>query len=126
MGTEKMVLVVDDDQAVLETMQILLEGHGGFHVHCAKGSLGANACFSAHAHLDAIIADVLLAGETTGIDLCNLGRRLHPQVGLVVISADPHVEMEGLPKNSVYLRKPFGGNELFAAIEQAQVLAQPT
>jgi CheY-like chemotaxis protein len=123
MDAEKVVLIVDDDHAVLETMLMLLEGNGGLRVYCAMGSLGATASLSAHDHFDVIVADVVLAGETTGIDVCNLGRRLYPQVGLVVISADPHIGMESLPQNSIYLRKPFGGNDLIAAIEQAQVLA---
>ncbi|HEY8682277.1 MAG TPA: response regulator [Rhodanobacter sp.] len=118
------MLVVDDDHAVLETMQILLESHGGFQVHCAMGSLGATACLSAHEHFDIIVADVLLAGETTGIDVCSLGRRLFPQVGLVVISADRDSHQDDLPERSVYLRKPFGGKDLVAAIEQAQQLVE--
>ena len=126
MDAEKVVLIVDDDHAVLETMQMLLEGNGGFRAYCVKGSLGASASLSAHEHFDVIVADVILAGETTGLDICNLGRRLYPQVGLVIISAEPHVGTEKLPDHSVYLRKPFGGDDLIAAIEQAQALVLAT
>ena len=122
MNAERIVLIVDDDHAVLETMQMLLEGKGGFHVHCTVGSHGATRCLSAHQRVDIVIADVMLAGEISGIDICRMARRLHPQVGLVVISADPKVEQETLPGQSVYLRKPFGGDDLTQAIEQALVL----
>lgn len=123
MDAERIVLIVDDDHAVLETMQMLLEGKGGFRVHCAVGSQGATRCLSAHRRVDIVIADVILAGEVTGVEICRMARRLHPQVGLVVISADPQVDLETLPEQSVYLRKPFGGDDLLRAIEQAQALA---
>jgi len=117
MGTDKVVLIVDDDHAVLETMRMLLEGKGGFRVHCAVGFL------SKQEQVDVVIADVILAGETTGIDICELARRQHPEVGLVVISADPNTDPEAVPERSVYLRKPFGGKELIEAIERVQAFA---
>ena len=123
MDAERIVLIVDDDHAVLETMQMLLEGKGGFRVHCAVGSPGATRCLSAHARVDIVIADVILAGEVTGVEICRMARRLHPQVALVVISADPKMDLETLPGQSVYLRKPFGGDDLLRAIQQAQSLA---
>ena len=122
MDAERIVLIVDDDHAVLETMQMLLEGKGGFRVYCAVGSHGATRCLSAHRRVDMVIADVILAGEVGGVEICRMARRLHPQVGLVVISADPRAEQETLPERSVYLRKPFGGDELTLAIGQAQSL----
>lgn len=123
MDAERIVLIVDDDHAVLETMQMLLEGKGGFRVHCAVGSHGATHCLSAHRRVDIVIADVILAGEITGIEICHRARRQHPQVGLVVISADPKIDVEALPEHSIYLRKPFGGDDLLQAIEQAQTLS---
>ena len=122
MDAERIVLIVDDDHAVLETMQMLLEGKGGFRLYAAVGSRGAVQCLSTHARIDLVIADVILAGEISGLDICRMARKLHPHVGLVVISADPKVEQEALPGQSVYLRKPFGGDDLLQAIEQAQSL----
>jgi CheY-like chemotaxis protein len=123
MDTDKVVLVVDDDHAVLETMRILLEGKGGFRLHCVVGSAGASHFLSTQERVDVLIADVLLAGEINGIDVCHLARRQHPDVGLVVISADPNTDDHPLPERSVYLRKPFGGKELTDAIERVQAFA---
>jgi len=123
MGADKVVLVVDDDHAVLETMRILLEGRGGFLVHCVVGSSGASHFLSTQEQVDVLIADVVLAGEITGIDICNIARRRHPNVGLIVISADPHVDDEAMPARSIYLRKPFGGKELVESIERVQAFA---
>lgn len=124
MSADKVVLIVDDDKAVLETMQMLLQGKGGFAVHCAVGTTGAAACLDAHECVDVIVADMILAGKSTGADVCETGRRLHPQAGLVIISADPLADVAKLPERSVFLRKPFGGNDLIDAIGQALVLAR--
>jgi DNA-binding NtrC family response regulator len=117
-------LIVDDDPAVLETMRILLEGKDGFEVFCALGSHGAKHLMGRFERLDVLIADVILAGEATGVDICHEAISHYPEVALVVISADPRTDAAVLPEGSVYLRKPFGGYELLTAIDQAEHLAQ--
>jgi DNA-binding NtrC family response regulator len=119
MDAEKVVLIVDDDRAVLETMRMLLEARGGFRVHCALGATGASGHLNSHGPVDVLIADVILAGEITGIDICHMALRQCPSVGLVVISADPQIDPRDVPERSVYLRKPFGGHELIDAIGSA-------
>lgn len=120
MGKETVVLVVEDDQAVLEAIRVLLEGHGRFRVLCAMGVREAQSCLEAGEGIDIVVADVILAGEITGIDVCRRARELHPGIALVIISADPGSEAELVPDGGVYLRKPFGGRELLAAMERAR------
>lgn len=124
MSGTRVVLIVDDDPAVLDTMRILLEGRGGFEVACALGSHGARHRMGSIPRLDVLIADVILTGEATGIDICREAASRHPHVALVVISADPRADGAPIPSDSVYLRKPFGGYELLAAIDEAEHLAQ--
>jgi DNA-binding NtrC family response regulator len=124
MSGTRVVLIVDDDPSVLETMRILLEGKDGFEVFCALGSHGARHLMGGMERLDVLIADVILAGEATGFDICHDAISRHPEVALVVISADPRADAAVLPEGSVYLRKPFGGYELLTAIDQAEHLAQ--
>lgn len=122
MYNETVVLVVDDDRAVLESMQLLLEGATGFRVLCAIGSSGANRYFSDREPIDVVVADVVLAGAITGVDICQRAREIYPDVGVVVISADPDAEIEAMPNTGIYLRKPFGGRELLAAIGQVRAV----
>jgi CheY-like chemotaxis protein len=119
MAAERVVLLVDDDHAVLETMQMLLESRGGFEVHAAVGRAGCAMYLARLPHIDVIVADVILAGTTTGIEVCELARQQHPDVGLVVISADSRADAMTLPPRSIYLRKPFGGDDLVTAITQS-------
>jgi CheY-like chemotaxis protein len=125
MLTDTVVLVVDDDHAVLEAMQLLLEGSGGFKVHAAVGACSAHTYLTGKDHVDVIVADIILQGDISGLDICRHGRELLPDVGLVVISADPNAHREIIPPRSVYLRKPFGGRELLDAISRAGELTHP-
>lgn len=124
MNAKLVLMIVDDDHAVLETMRMLLDVKGFFDVHSAIGSRGASHFLSTLDLIDVVIADVVLAGETTGLDICNAARRVHPGVGLIVISADPNSDESKMPARSVYLRKPFGGQELLDAIDRVQAFAE--
>jgi CheY-like chemotaxis protein len=103
----------------METMQMLLESRSGLEVHAAVGRVACVAFLSRLPHIDVIVADVILAGTTTGIEICAIAREEPPQIGLVVISADLRTESLTLPTDCIYLRKPFGGDALVEAIEQS-------
>jgi DNA-binding NtrC family response regulator len=116
--TKKTVLIVDDDDLVLESIDLLLSNAEQFRSIRALGAVGAQSHMK-NAHIDVIVADVILAGATTGIDLCRTAVERHPRVAVVVITADTEVERAEIPQRWVLLRKPFGGDDLLAAIGTA-------
>lgn len=116
--TTKTVLIVDDDDLVLESIDLLLSTADGFQSIRARGSAGAISHMQ-HAHVDVIVADVILAGNMSGIEICQRATEHHPAIAVVVITADPEVECADIPARGVFLRKPFGGEQLLAAIGAA-------
>ena len=70
-------------------------------------------------NIDVIVADVILAGTTSGIDLCQLAIERYPAIAIVVITADTEVHRTDIPQRGIFLRKPFGGEQLLGAIEAA-------
>jgi DNA-binding NtrC family response regulator len=116
--TNKTILIVDDDVLVLESIDLLVSMAEGLQSIRALGSTGA-ASHLEHAHIDVIVADVLLAGEMTGIDVCRKAVEQHPGVAIVVITADTEVNRSDVPEEWVFLRKPFGGEQLLEAIGKA-------
>lgn len=120
MSKDTVILVVDDDHAVLESMQLLLEEEAHCRAICAMGARGADRYFADREPIDVIVADVILSGQITGFDICRRAREIYPEIAVVVISADPSAEKEAMPEAGVYLRKAFGGRELLAAIGQAK------
>ena len=118
METSKAVLVVDDDAMVLESIDLHLSAVGDFHTIMALGSTSAAEALE-HGRVDVIIADVILAGHITGIDLCRKAIERYPGVAVVVITADTEVQCAEIPECGVFLRKPFGGEQLLEAIADA-------
>jgi DNA-binding NtrC family response regulator len=115
MATKKTVLIVDDDDLVLESIDLLLSAADGFQSIRARGSAGAISHMR-HAHIDVVVADVILAGSMTGIDICRRAMEHYPGVAIVVITADTEVHRAEVPARGVFLRKPFGGEQLLKAI----------
>jgi CheY-like chemotaxis protein len=115
----KHILLVDDDRFVLEAMDMLLQQAGGFTTYCATGYVSARQRLNELDHLDAIVADIVLAGTTTGIDLCREAIAAFPRIGVVVITGDSSDYRDEIPNRGIYLRKPFSGDKLIDAIHDA-------
>lgn len=115
----KTILVVDDDSLVLESILLLLASVDGLRAVPARGAADAIAHLHGSRDIDVLIADVVLAGTTTGLDLCRIALEGQPDIAIVVITADSEVHPAETPARGVFLRKPFGAEALLAAIEQA-------
>lgn len=119
MKTKKTVLIVDDDDLVLESIDLHLSATGDFQTIRVLGSAGALSHMQNAPVIDVIIADVILAGSMSGIDICQKAIEQYPAIAVVVITADPEVHCAEIPERGVFLRKPFGGEQLLEAIEVA-------
>ena len=78
MGAKKTILIVDDDDLVMESIDLLLSAVDGFQTIRARGSAGAISHMKHARHIDVIVADVILAGELSGIDVCRLAMTSAP------------------------------------------------
>lgn len=119
MDNNKTVLIVDDDALVLESIDLLLSANLGYRCIKALGSNGADSHLQ-HAQVDMLIADVILAGSMTGMDIATMAIGRYPDVAVVIITADSEVAREEIPLRWAFLRKPFGAEQLRAAIERAE------
>jgi DNA-binding response OmpR family regulator len=124
--TKKTVLIVEDDELVLESIDLHLSASDGYQTIRVQGAAGALSHMQATPHIDVIVADVILAGPMSGIDLCRKAIEHHPGIAVVVTTADPEVDCADVPSRGVFLRKPFGGEQLLAAIGAALERATPT
>ncbi len=119
METNKTVLIVDDDDLVLESIDLHLSATEGFQTIRVLGSAGAISHMQNAPSIDVIIADVILNGSVSGIDLCNKAIDRYPHIAVIVITADSEVQCTEIPGRGVFLRKPFGGEQLLDAIKAA-------
>ncbi|MEO8810954.1 MAG: response regulator [Rhodanobacter sp.] len=114
----KTVLIVDDNALVLDAIDLLLSRGRNFRSIRALGVASALSDLE-QARIDVLVADVILAGSTTGIELCQQAIERHPTIAIVVITADNEVRREEIPERGIFLRKPFGGKQLLQAIDAA-------
>lgn len=102
-------LVVDDDSFTLGMLAAALTGLGWHPVRSAASA--AEAMWMASSWRPAVaVLDLDLGEGPTGVDLAHGLRRLHPSMGLVIIStyAEPRLiglNLPALPEDSMYLVK---------------------
>jgi FixJ family two-component response regulator len=117
--TKPLVLVVDDDARVRESLQDLLSSAGidTLCVASAEALLSSNVLHSARC----LITDIRMPG----IDGWELHRRVsqaHPQIPTIFISAFPERHAHEQTRSVgafAFLFKPFDGEELLRTVEAA-------
>jgi len=119
MDRQLRVMVVDDEQAMLEWLSILLEQHG-YRVDCFSNGEKALAAASEEMP-DVVVVDVKMPG-IDGLELLSRLRRMEPEVIGIVMTAFSSVDsaIDAIRKGaSDYLIKPFEVDQLLVAIEKA-------
>ena len=115
------ILVVEDSLTVLRTTVRMLEDLG-YSVLKAKDAAEALTVLQQVGDIDLLLADVILPGGTSGIELAETLRRANPATKVIVMSGYPEVEidMTALSEAGIrLLKKPFRKQTLASAIEEA-------
>ena len=126
------MLAVDDDEAVRESMRIVMQGWG-CQVTLAEGRDDALA----HAQIempDILVTDYRLRSGVTGGQLIDALRQMHarqqhgsprPPLPVIIVTGDTHPDRlrEALGHTAVLLHKPINANTLKDALIEA--LSQP-
>ena len=115
MGLIKMILIVEDDIAIQETLKELLcmEGYQVQQAYHMKEALHLNMC-----HIDMVIIDIQLP-DGNGITLCQQLRQV-TQIPILFLTAknDEETIVEALNAGGDdYIIKPFRANELLARMK---------
>ena len=108
-------LVVEDQDDVRAILCAMLE-ELGFQVMNAINADVAYALLAANGRFDLLLTDVNMPGSLDGAQLASLARQIDPNMMVVVASGRIDEVAEGLPSGLSILRKPFGMQELVAAV----------
>jgi DNA-binding response OmpR family regulator len=110
------ICLVEDDPTIQELVKEKLE-RCGFQVEAFDEAEKVSRPFSRY---DLCIVDVMLQGESTGLDLCEEIKNKQPELPVLILSAlaDPQDRIEGLRSGADdYLGKPFEMEELLLRVE---------
>jgi two-component system cell cycle sensor histidine kinase/response regulator CckA len=121
-GAGRIILVVDDEEAIRVITQETLVAHG-FKVELAADGLDARDKFLRDpARYAALITDLMMP-RMGGLDLVRAIRPVAPALPVMISSGlsgegDSHAEPEGLTELGVHMliRKPYGEHELLKAL----------
>jgi DNA-binding response OmpR family regulator len=114
----RIVLLVDDDEAVRKLVQAYLESFGAYVLVAESAAAATRLMASSPLHVDLLLTDVLLP-YVNGRDLANRICMQRPDIKVLFISGYPIevLESHGLcPSRAELLPKPFGKKELAAKV----------
>jgi DNA-binding NtrC family response regulator len=106
-------LVVEDDALQREVVSELLRDHGLEVVECRTAEAAELVLTSAGTELRALVTDVNLAGDMSGVELAEYAKRRFPRLNVVMVSGKgpPYV-----PQDIHFFLKPYRPNELLEAV----------
>jgi DNA-binding NtrC family response regulator len=106
-------LIVEDDAFQRECLADLLKSGGLEVVECANGKIAELMLASAGPDLRALVTDIELGGEMSGVELAQYAKRRFPGLNVVIISGQgpPYV-----PQDTHFLMKPYQPQQLLDAV----------
>jgi signal transduction histidine kinase len=115
-GGSETVLIVDDNELVRDTMEMMTESLG-YRVLTAGGAAEALQIIGETA-IDMLLSDIVMAGGISGLELAQRVRALRPNLPILMMSgyADAHADNPG---DYTILRKPCRRDELARLIRRA-------
>ena len=111
------ICLVEDDPTIRELVSKKLI-QKGFEVESFEDAESVIA--RVDKFFDLYVLDIMLSGESTGLDLCRNLRNRQPTLPILILSAlsDPNNRIEGLKSGADdYLTKPFEMEELLLRVE---------
>ena len=113
------ILVVDDESAILETLEILFRGEG-YEVTVADSGPKALAALEEEKP-DIVLTDIRMPGAG-GLDVLSEARAVDPEIPVILMTAQASLQTAVRAVNEgayYYLQKPFANEELLAICRRA-------
>ncbi len=116
MGSERSIVVVEDDDHISDLVAMYLRRHGFRVVQAGDGEAGLTAVAREQPAL--VIVDIGLPGDLDGFDVCRRIREAAPTPVLVLSARDDELDrILGLELGADdYVTKPFSPRELVARV----------
>jgi DNA-binding NtrC family response regulator len=113
------ILLVDDETAILDTLQILFRGEG-YDVAVADSGPKALAALEDE-RPDIVLTDIRMPGAT-GLEVLAEARQVDPEIAVILMTAQASLQSAVRAVNEgayYYLQKPFANDELLAICRRA-------
>ena len=85
MDRKPCLLIVDDEQSILDTLQLIFE-HDGYRVVTAQSCAEALSLFDEQHKFDAVLTDLNMEKEDIGLEVARAAKNLKPRPAIVVFT----------------------------------------
>ena len=119
MSQDVKILLVDDENAILETLSILFRG-AGYDVTVANSGVKALTALSEEKP-DIVLTDIRMPGAT-GLEVLAKAREVDAEISVILMTAQASLQSAVRAVNEgayYYLQKPFANDELLAICQRA-------
>ena len=106
-------LIVEDDPFQRECLADLLKSEGLEVVECANGEVAELVLATTGPELRALVTDVELGGEMSGVELAQYAKRKFPDLNVVMVSGHGP---PSVPHDTHFLMKPYEPQQLLDAV----------
>jgi CheY-like chemotaxis protein len=108
-----LALVVEDDALQRAIVTELLKGSGLEVVECSTAEAAELVLVSTGSELIALVTDINLAGDMSGVELAEFAKRRFPRLNVVMVSGK---DAPYIPQDIHFFLKPFQPTELLEAV----------
>lgn len=117
----QVVLLVEDEEALLQTIRRMLERRGFTVIEALNGSEALQVLEDSSQRVDLLLTDVVLP-HVLGTELARSGRRLRPGMAVVYMSGYAQPVLSGqdkLDNGAILVEKPFTESDLMTKVNAA-------
>lgn len=115
------VLIVDDQHDVLDSLKTLVESAPAVKVLAAQSFGAAAVWIEAAKRIDLLLTNVQLPGGHSGLDIARVTVAAHPHCAVVLMSTEPIALLDDLPPRYALIQKPFDISDLADHVDRAFV-----
>lgn len=116
MGQIRRVLVVEDEVMLLLD---LVDNLAEFGIEALTLGMADGAAHTlCKSNIDALITDIELPGDCSGLDLAWRCAQLRPNLPIVVVSGGVRPTRAQLPPNAVFVPKPYAIAQILAGLDR--------
>lgn len=113
------ILLVEDDAILLAATADLLASEG-FEVRAASGVGEAVELLEADEPPAAVITDINLGSERSGLELARLVSERWPEVRLLIVSGEQRPNKPDYPEGALFLTKPYPNEALLQLVRSEE------
>jgi CheY-like chemotaxis protein len=112
------VILIVEDEFLLRMDSADMISEAGFEVVQAANADEAIAILTARTDIHVVFTDIQMPGSMDGLKLARFVRDRWPPIKIVATSGHVRVGDDDLPAGSVFLHKPYRGDEIIGALRE--------